>query len=38
MKRELLNQNLILKMSFEFSLEVIEFCELLESRRKICNC
>jgi len=34
MKRELVEHNPILKMSFEFSLEVIEYCELLESRRK----
>jgi len=34
MKRELVDKNPILKMSFEFALEVIDYCELLESRRR----
>lgn len=28
------SDNLIVRLSFEFSLDVIEFCELLEEKRK----
>src|SRR3954470_19544450 len=34
MKRELIDNNPILKLSFEFSLMVIDYCELLEQSRK----
>jgi four helix bundle protein len=34
MKRELIDNNPILKLSFEFSLMVIQYCELLEEKRK----
>ncbi len=31
-------KNLILYKSFEFALNIIEYAELLESKKKICNC
>lgn len=34
MKKELFDCNPILKLSFDFSLMLIEYCELLESERK----
>ena len=34
MKKEIIEKNLIVRMTFEFALEVIEYCETLESRRK----
>jgi four helix bundle protein len=34
MKREVFDKNPILKLSFEFSLQVIDYCEVLESQRK----
>lgn len=34
MKKELFDNNPILKLSFEFSLLVIEYCESLEERKK----
>jgi four helix bundle protein len=34
MKRELFDENPILRLSFEFSLQVIDYCEVLESQRK----
>jgi len=34
MKKEVFEKNIILKLSFEFSLSVIEYCEKLESERK----
>lgn len=34
MNREKLEQNLILKLSFEFAFAIISFCELLEQKRK----
>ena len=34
MKIELINSNPILKLTFEFSLMVIEYCSLLETERK----
>jgi four helix bundle protein len=34
MKKEMLDKNPILKLSFEFSLMVISYCEKLESERK----
>jgi four helix bundle protein len=34
MQKELLAQNAILKLSFDFSLKVIDYCERLESTRK----
>ena len=34
MKKELFDKNPILKLSFDFSLMLIEYCELLESGRK----
>jgi four helix bundle protein len=34
MRKELFDTNPILKLSFDFSLQVIEYCELLESQRK----
>jgi four helix bundle protein len=34
MKRELIDNNPILKLSFEFSLMVIQYCEFLEEKRK----
>jgi four helix bundle protein len=34
MKRELIDNNPILKLSFEFSIMVIQYCELLEENRK----
>lgn len=34
MKRELFDNNPILKLSFDFSLMVIEYCELLNTNRK----
>lgn len=34
MKKELLENNLIMKKTFEFSLKIIEFSEALESKRK----
>jgi len=34
MKKELFDKNPILKLSFDFALIVIEYCELLESNKK----
>jgi four helix bundle protein len=34
MQKELLSKNAILKLSFDFSLKVIDYCERLESARK----
>ena len=34
MRKELFDKNPVLKLSFDFSLMVIEYCELLESNRK----
>lgn len=34
MKRELFDKNPILRLSFDFSILVIEYCELLESQKK----
>jgi four helix bundle protein len=34
MKKELFDSNPILKLSFEFSIMIIEYCEKLESQRK----
>lgn len=34
MKRELFDKNPLLKLSFDFSLMVIEYCELLESNKQ----
>ena len=34
MRKELFEKNPILKLSFDFSLLVIEYCELLESQKK----
>ncbi|MBI5858519.1 MAG: four helix bundle protein [Sphingobacteriales bacterium] len=34
MQKELLENNLILKLSFDFSLRVIEYCEKLEQEKK----
>ena len=34
MKREIFDKNPILKLSFDFALLVIDYCELLESNRK----
>jgi four helix bundle protein len=34
MKKELFDKNPILKLSFDFALMIIEYCELLESNRK----
>ena len=34
MKKELIDKNPVLKLSFEFSLLVIEYAELLESNKK----
>ena len=34
MKKELFDKNPILKLSFDFALMVIEYCELLESNKK----
>jgi four helix bundle protein len=34
MKRELIDKNPILKLSFEFSLMIIEYCEVLEQEKK----
>ncbi len=33
MKRELFDKNPILKLSFDFALMVVEYCELLESNK-----
>lgn len=34
MKREVFDQNPILKLSFDFSLMIIEYCEILEAAKK----
>jgi four helix bundle protein len=34
MNKEKIEQNLVLKLSFNFSLLIIEFCELLEANKK----
>jgi four helix bundle protein len=34
MKRELIDSNPIVKLSFEFSLLLIEYCEILEEKKK----
>jgi four helix bundle protein len=34
MKKELFDRNPILKLSFDFALMVIDYCELLESKKK----
>jgi four helix bundle protein len=34
MRKELFDTNPILKLSFDFSLSVIEYCEQLEAQRK----
>ncbi len=34
MKKENIENNPILKLSFEFSLLIVEYCELLESKKK----
>ncbi len=34
MKKELFDNNPILKLSFDFALMIIDYCELLESNRK----
>ena len=34
MKKDLIDKNPVVKLSFEFALDIIAFCELLESRRK----
>ena len=34
MKKELFDRNPILKLSFDFALMVVDYCELLESKRK----
>lgn len=34
MKKEVFDENPILKLTFEFSLMVIEYCELLESKKQ----
>jgi four helix bundle protein len=34
MKKEILEKNIIVKKTFEFSLKIIEYTELLESKRK----
>ena len=34
MKKDLIDNNPLLKLSFEFSLMVIEYCELLEQNKK----
>ncbi len=34
MKREVFDKNPILKLSFDFALMIIDYCELLESNRK----
>ncbi len=34
MRKQLFDKNPILKLSFDFSLLIIEYCELLETKRK----
>jgi four helix bundle protein len=34
MKKEIFEKNVIVKQSFEFALGIIEFCEILESKKK----
>ena len=34
MKKEIVEKNIILKLTFEFSLEIIKYCEILENRRR----
>ena len=34
MKKEMFDKNPVLKLSFDFSLMVVEYCELLESKKK----
>ncbi|MCX6291030.1 MAG: four helix bundle protein [Bacteroidetes bacterium] len=34
MKKELIEKNLIVKLTFEFALDIINYCEMLESKRK----
>ncbi len=34
MKKEILEKNLIVKLTFEFALAIIEYCELLEEKRR----
>jgi four helix bundle protein len=39
MKIDIIKSNLIVKLTFEFSLEIVKYCELLEVKRRyiICN-
>ena len=34
MKKEVLEKNLIVRLTFEFSLDVIDYCEILEEKRR----
>jgi four helix bundle protein len=34
MKKELIEKNLIVKLSFEFALDIINYCDMLEAKRK----
>ena len=34
MNKEAINKNPVVKLAFEFSLDIISFCELLESKKK----
>ena len=34
MKKELFDKNPILKLSFDFALMIVEYCEILEANRK----
>src|ERR1051325_6015285 len=34
MNKEMIEQNLVLRLAFEFSLSIIEYCELLEAQKK----
>lgn len=31
-------ENLIVKLTFEFALDIKEFSEMLEANKKVCNC
>ena len=34
MKKELIEKNLIVKLTFDFALDIIKYCEVLETKRK----